>query len=85
MQNPMNLQVTALARTLAGEVYCATAGFPERERFGLTVHMRRSAVSIGSNISEGCGRGGDREFVQFLHVALGSATELEFQALVATI
>ena len=46
--------------------------------------MRRAAVSIGSNIAEGCGRGGDREFVHFLHVALGSASELEFQLRLAT-
>jgi four helix bundle protein len=84
MQNPANLQVTGHARSLACYVYQATAGFPSAERFGLTAHMRRAAVSIGSNISEGCGRSGDKEFVHFLHVALGSASELEFQALVAT-
>jgi four helix bundle protein len=45
--------------------------------------MRRATISIGSNIAEGCGRNGDREFASFLHIALGSASELEFQALVA--
>jgi len=45
--------------------------------------MRRAAVSIGSNISEGCGRTGDRELVRFLHIALGSASELEFQILIS--
>ena len=46
--------------------------------------MRRAAVSIGSNIAEGCGRSGDRELVRFLHFALGSASELEFQIQIAT-
>jgi four helix bundle protein len=83
MQNPRNLRVVAHARTLASSVYRATAGFPLSERYGLTSQMRRAAISIGSNVSEGCGRNGDREFVQFLHQALGSAAELEFQSLVA--
>ena len=84
MQNPANLEVSGVARALAGAVYRATALFPSGERFGITAQMRRAAISIGSNIAEGCGRDGDREFVHFLHIALGSATELEFQMLVAT-
>lgn len=80
MQNPKNLQVTARAMSLAKETYLLTSGFPLDERFGLTAQMRRAAVSIGSNIAEGCGRGSDREFCRFLHVALGSATELQFQS-----
>jgi four helix bundle protein len=84
MQNPRNLRLTAHARALAGRVYRATSEFPSHERFGLAAQMRRAAVSVGSNVAEGCGRNGDRELVQFLHHALGSATELEFQALVAT-
>ena len=84
MQNPANLKVTAQARALASYVYRATTDFPHAERFGLTAQMRRAAISIGSNIAEGCGRSGDREFVHYLHVALGSASELEFQAVVAS-
>lgn len=83
MQNPTNLDVVRYARALAGAVYRATALFPSAERFGITAQMRRAAISVGSNIAEGCGRGGDREFAQFLHVALGSASELEFPMLVA--
>jgi len=56
---------------------------PPAERFGLTSQMRRAAVSIGSNNAEGCGRTGDRELVRFLHIALGSASELEFQIQIA--
>jgi four helix bundle protein len=79
MQNPGDLRVTPLARTLAAALYAATARFPASERFGLSAQMRRTAVSIGCNIAEGCGRDGARELIQFLHVALGSASELEFQ------
>ena len=84
MQSATNLRVTKHARTLAADLYRATATFPATERYGLTSQMRRAAVSIGSNISEGCGRTGDRELVRFLHIALGSASELEFQLLICT-
>ena len=79
MQNPRNLKVSARAMSLAKATYLLTKTLPTDERFGLTAQMRRAAVSIGSNIAEGCGRGSDRELCAFLHVALGSATELQFQ------
>jgi four helix bundle protein len=79
MQNPEDLRVTESARELAIQVYRATSRFPASERFGLTSQMRRAAVSISSNIAEGCGRSGIRELIHFLHVALGSASELECQ------
>jgi four helix bundle protein len=84
MQNSSNLRVTEHARKLATDVYRATATFPIGERFGLTAQMRRAVVSIGSNIAEGCGRAGDRELAQFLQIAMGSASELEFQMLIAS-
>jgi four helix bundle protein len=83
MQSASNLRVTQHARKLATDVYRVTATFPTSERFGLTAQMRRAAVSIGSNIAEGCGRAGDRELAHFLHIAMGSASELEFQSLIA--
>jgi four helix bundle protein len=83
MQNAENLQVMGESRGLAIAVYRATMAFPATERFGLTAQMRRSAISIGSNIAEGCGRSGNRELTQFLHIALGSASELEFQTRIA--
>ena len=83
MQSANNLHVMEHARELALQVYRATSQFPSAERFGLTAQMRRSAISIGSNIAEGCGRQGDRELVRFLQMALGSASELEFQAKIA--
>lgn len=83
MQNAANLEVTGEAMKLAICAYRVTGGFPASERFGLTSQMRRSAVSVGSNIAEGCGRSGNVALVSFLHVALGSASELEFQVALA--
>ena len=79
MQSAKNLHVYAKALELAKAVYFLTSTFPGEERFGLTSQMRRASVSIGSNIAEGCGRRGDKELMGYLHIALGSASELEFQ------
>ena len=79
MQNPRNLDVWHCALDLAALAYEVTKHLPADERFGLTSQMTRAAVSIGSNIAEGCGRDGDREYLRFLHNAMGSAGELQFQ------
>ncbi len=79
MRDPYRLRVTAAAEDLAVLTYEATRQFPRDERFGLVSQMRRAAVSIGSNICEGCGRGSDRAFLPFLYQANGSNAELEFQ------
>lgn len=68
---------------LAGETYAATAKYPKEEVYGLALQTRRSAVSIPSNIAEGAARNTKKEFIQFLHVALGSVAELETQFLLA--
>ena len=66
------------------QVVCAvTQGFPQEERYGLVQQMRRSAVSIPSNIAEGAGRTGRREFANFVSIARGSLSELETQMLIA--
>ena len=67
------------SRALAVSIYRLTATFPANERFGLTAQMRRAAVAIGSNIAEGCGRQGNREFLHALYLARGEASELGFQ------
>ena len=79
MQPTANLRVAEQAMKLAVAVYRMTSAFPTDERFGLTAQMRRAAVSVGSNIAEGCGRRGNRELLQFLYIASGSASELAFQ------
>ena len=77
MQDFKNLTVWHAARRLAKSIYQLTALLPESERFGLSSQMRRSSISVCSNIAEGCGRRGDREFRRFLSLAMGSACELE--------
>ena len=79
MQSAKNLHVYGNALELAKAVHATTACFPKHECFGLTSQMRRAAVSIGSNIAEGCGRRGDKEVVGYLYIAMGSASEMEFQ------
>ena len=79
MQSPTRLRVFHEAEELAVSVYKLTRALPSGERFGLVQQMRRAGVSIASNIAEGCGRGGNRELIRFLSIALGSATELECQ------
>lgn len=64
-------------------VYRLTKTFPDDERYGLVSQMRRSAVSIPSNIAEGYARGSKASFHQFLRIAYGSAAELETQLLLA--
>ena len=68
---------------LVKEIYRVTRDFPKEEMYGLVGQMRRAAVSIPSNISEGAARGGDREFIQFLIIARGSLSELETQLLIS--
>ena len=80
MQSPTKLRVFNEAEELALRVYRLVKSLPAEERFGLAQQLRRAAVSVGSNIAEGCGRGsGNQELLRYLSIALGSATELEFQ------
>jgi four helix bundle protein len=63
-------------------VYQSTRLFPKEEQYGLVAQLRRAAVSVASNIAEGKGRSTDKEFVMFLHHALGSICEIETQLLI---
>ena len=83
MKSHKDLTVWQEAVALAGLVYQVTRGFPEDERFGLTNQMRRASVSIASNIAEGAARQSQKEFVRFLHMASGSASELDTQLEIA--
>ena len=66
------------AHRLALELYRVTDGWPRSERFGLTVQVRRAAVSVPANIAEGAAKRGPREFRRFLDIALGSLAELSY-------
>jgi four helix bundle protein len=79
MQDPHNLRVTDVAEALAADVYRFAATLPADERFDLQRQMRRAASSIPLNIYEGCGRQGNRALLPFLHIALGSSSELQAQ------
>jgi len=68
---------------LVSELYKITETFPKSEIFGLSSQVRRAAVSIPSNIAEGAARSHDKEFVQFLYIALGSLSELETQLIIS--
>jgi four helix bundle protein len=78
-----DLIVWQKAMNFVEEVYKLTDAIPKSELYGLTSQIRRSAVSIPSNIAEGAARNHDKEFLQFLYVALGSVAELETQLLLA--
>ena len=77
MHNFKELKVWQVSRLLAKEVYDITGSFPSDEKYGLISQLRRCAVSIPTNISEGTGRNTDKDFAHFLSISLGSAYELE--------
>jgi four helix bundle protein len=81
MRNYRDLQVWGKAHNLTVELYRLSREFPREETYGLTSQLRRSAVSIGSNLAEGCGRRTSTELARFVRVALGSASELDYQLL----
>ena len=83
MRNFKELKVWQKSHKLTLAVYKGTAIFPKEEVYGLTSQIRRACSSIPANIAEGCGRGSEAEFAQFLQIAIGSASELESHLLLA--
>jgi four helix bundle protein len=77
MHNYKEMKIWQKGRMLVKDIYQLTKNFPSDERFGLTSQARRAAVSIPLNISEGAGRGTDKDFSHFLDMARGSLFELE--------
>jgi len=71
------------AHALTLRVYRATSGFPGDERFGLVSQIRRACASIPTNVAEGCGRSTNNELARFIDIATGSASEVEYQLLLA--
>jgi four helix bundle protein len=83
MKDFRQLKVWEKSHQLALAVYKATKDFPKEELYGLTSQIRRSSMSIPTNIAEGCGRNTDKEFARFLQIAMGSASETEYQLILA--
>ncbi len=82
MQNFKKLNIWKDSMFLVKSVYKSISLLPENEKFGLRSQISRTAVSIPSNIAEGCGRESQKEFKRFLEIALGSTFELETQILI---
>ncbi len=83
VKKAQDLDVFKLSHSLALEIYRLTETFPEREKFGLSAQMRRSAYSIPVNIVEGASRLGKKEYRQFVAIARGSASEIGYQLLLS--
>lgn len=78
MKDFKKLKVWQKAHRLTLDVYKASTTFPREELYGLTSQIRRSCLSIPSNIAEGCGRGSDTDFARFLQISMGSSSEVEY-------
>lgn len=83
MSNFRNLIVWQKAMTHTTNIYFSTKNFPKEEVFGLTSQIRRSAVSIPSNIAEGFGRDSNKEYLRFLNISMASLFELQTQIEIA--
>lgn len=77
MHNFKELNVWKKSIDLAEYCYMLTSSFPKEEKYGLTSQMQRSAVSIPSNIAEGCGRVSEKELMHFISISMGSCYELD--------
>lgn len=83
MKGHHRLEVWKRAIEMVANIYKITENFPKTEIYGLSMQMRKSAISIPSNIAEGAGRSSKKEFEQFLSIAQGSVSEIETQLIIA--
>jgi four helix bundle protein len=83
MRNYRDLQVWGKAHNLTLELYRISQGFPREEVYGITSHLRRAAVSTGANLAEGCGRRTSSELARFVRIAMGPASELDYDLLLS--
>lgn len=83
MSNFRNLLIWQKSMVLVTKIYTVTNNFPKEEVFGLTSQIKRSAISIPSNIAEGLGRESNKEFLRFLNISIGSLFELQTQLEIA--
>jgi len=83
IKNFQDLRIWQIGIEVVKDIYILTKKFPKEELYGLTSQMRRSAVSIPSNIAEGFRRYHNKKYKQFLYIALGSCAELETQIIIA--
>ena len=83
MKDFKELEIWKRSHKLTLEIYRATQNFPKEEVYGLTSQIRRAVSSIPTNIAEGCGRRTNAELTNFLNIASGSASEVEYEILLA--
>ena len=83
IQSHKDLLVWKRSIDLAKNIYQITKTFPKEELYGITAQIRKSAVSVASNIAEGAAKGTSREYARFLNISLGSLAELETQLIIA--
>jgi four helix bundle protein len=83
LKSHLDLDVWKISIDFVIDLYKVTNMFPNEEKFGLSLQLRRAGVSISSNIAEGAARFHEKEFVQFLYISLGSVAEVETQLEIA--
>jgi four helix bundle protein len=83
VRNYRDLEVWDKAHRLTLDLYRKSRGFPKEEFYGLTSQLRRSAMSVGANLAEGCGRQTTAELARFVRISMGSASELDYHLLLS--
>ena len=83
MRSFLNLEIWTISHELTLEIYKNIKDFPKEEMFGLTSQIRRSSMSIPTNIAEGCGRNSNQQLINFLQIATGSCSELQYQIILS--